>query len=175
MCAAPPLPASHVRFTGMGIRNSAFLPIILGVAAAHAADVDLDAAIARNRMGTLTIRTAPGAKITVEQVRHEFWFGATLPGGIFSGRNTPEDIAKWKQIFTSHFSAGVPEADFKWDVMERQKGQVNYTIVDSMLAWAGKEGIALRGHCIFWGVPNHVQPWLKEMNDEDVKPTPVGR
>jgi len=31
-------------------------------------------------MGTLVIHTAPGANVTVEQVRHEFWFGATLPG-----------------------------------------------------------------------------------------------
>ena len=142
--------------------------------AAAAADADLDASIAKNRMGTLEIRR-PRRKVTVEQVRHEFWFGATLPGGIFSGRSAPEDIAKWKEIFPSHFNAGVPEADFKWDVMERQKGQVNYTVVDAMLAWADKEGIPLRGHCIFWGVPNHVQPWLKEMSDDDFKATVAER
>ena len=38
-----------------------------------------------------------------------------------------------------------------------------------------EEGIALRGHCIFWGVPNHVQPWLKEMNDDDFKATVFAR
>jgi GH35 family endo-1,4-beta-xylanase len=164
-------PPSYAKFTGMGIRNSAFSLILLSAAGAHAADVDLDAAIARNRTGTLTIRTAPGAKVAVEQVRHEFWFGATLPGGMFSGRNTPEDIAKWKEIFVSHFNAGVPEADFKWDVMERQQGQVNFSVVDSMLAWAEKAGIMVRGHCIFWGVPNHVQTWLKDMTDDDFKTT----
>ena len=147
----------------------------MGAAAAQAADADLDAAIARNRMGTLVIHTAPGAKVAVEQVRHEFWFGATLPGGVFSGRNTPEDIAKWKEIFVSHFNAGVPEADFKWDVMERQKGQVNYSVLYNMLAWAEKAGIMMRCHCIFWGVPNHVQPWLKAMNDDDFKATVAER
>src|ERR1035438_6698105 len=163
------------RFTAMGIRKCVFSLLLLGAAGMYAADAGLDSSIARNRMGTLVIRTAPGAKITVEQVRHEFWFGATMPGGIFSGRNTPQDIAKWKEIFISHFNAGVPEADFKWDVMERQKGQVNYAVVDNMLAWAGKEGIALRGHCIFWGVPDHVQPWLKQMNDDDFKATVAER
>ena len=153
---------------------SVFL-LLLVAAGIRAADSDLEASIARNRMGTLVIRTVPGAKVAVEQLRHEFWFGATLPGGIFSGRSTPEDIAKWKEIFASHFNAGVPEADFKWDVMERQKGQVNYTVVDNMLAWAAHEGIILRGHCIFWGVPNHVQPWLKEMNDNDFKATVAER
>ncbi len=145
------------------------LAVLLGVVHLYAADADLESSIARNRMGTLTIRTSPGARVAVEQVSHEFWFGATLPGGMFSGRNTPEDVARWKQIFKSHFNAGVPEADFKWDVMERQQGQVNYSVVDKMLAWADQEGIPLRGHCIFWGVPNHVQPWLKEMSDPDFR------
>ena len=159
----------------MRIRIS-ILPLALcGAAGLCAADAGLDAAIAKNRMGTLTIRTAPGASVKVEQTRHEFWFGATLAGGVFSGRTSPEDAAKWKEIFVSHFNAGVPEADFKWDVMERQKGQVNYSVVDSMLAWADKAGITLRGHCIFWGVPNHVQPWLKEMNDVDFKATVAER
>jgi len=143
--------------------------LLLGAGAALAADDALEQSIVRNRMGVLTIRTSPGAKIAVEQVRHEFWFGATLPGGVFNGRATAEDAAKWKQVFLSHFNAGVPEADFKWDVMERQKGQVNYTVVDNMLDWAAKEGIPLRGHCVFWGVPNHVQSWLKEMSDDDFK------
>ena len=144
---------------------------LLACSSLLASEAELDSAIARNRMGTLVIRTAPGAPISVEQVRHEFWFGATLPGGIFSGRNTPEDVARWKEIFVQHFNAGVPEADFKWDVMERQKGQVNYAVVDRMLDWAEKQEISMRGHCVFWGVPNHVQPWLKEMKDEDLTAT----
>jgi endo-1,4-beta-xylanase len=159
----------------MEVRNCFAGLALLAAAALHAADPGLDASIATNRMGTLVIRTAPGASITVEQVRHDFWFGATLPGGVFSGRTSPADIARWKEVFLSHFNAGVPEADFKWDVMERQRGQVNYTVVDNMVDWAGKEGIPLRGHCIYWGVPNHVQPWLKEMNDDEFKATVAER
>ncbi len=153
----------------MCLRKTVLPLLLLSALAAYAANADLDASVARIRMGPLVIRTAPGARVTVEQVRHEFWFGSTLPGGVFSGRYTPEDIAKWKAVFLSHFNAGVPEADFKWDVMEKQQGLVNYAVVDKMLAWADQEGIPLRGHCIFWGVPNHVQPWLKEMNDHDFR------
>ncbi len=143
--------------------------VLLGASAAAAADSDLDASIARNRMGTLVIRSAPGAKVTVEQTRHEFWFGATLPSGVFTGRTPEADIAKWKETFRTHYNAGVPEGDFKWDVMERQQGVVNYAVVDSMLAWADQEGIPLRGHCIFWGIPNHVQPWLKAFSDDEFR------
>jgi len=140
-----------------------------GAAALFSAEADLDSSIAKHRMGTLVIRAIPGAKVTVVQMRHEFWFGATLPGGIFMGRNSPEDTAKFKEIFTNHFNAGVIEASFKWDVMERARGQVDYSAVDNMLAWADKAGIPLRGHCIFWGVPNHVQSWAKEMDDEGLR------
>jgi len=167
--------AKRARLTAMGTGKFVFSLLPFCVAALYADDAARDAAIASNRMGALYIRTVPGARVSVEQVRHEFWFGATLPGGIFSGRSSPEDIVKWKEIFTGHFNAGVPEADFKWDVMERQQGQVNFAVVDNMLAWAAREGIPLRGHCIFWGVPNHVQTWLKEMSDEDFQTTVARR
>ena len=151
------------------MRLRALLLVPLGAAALMAADADLDASIARIRAGTLTIRTAPGAQVRVEQLRHEFWFGAPLPAGVFTERSKPEDIAKYKEIFTSHFNAGVIEASFKWHDMERERGQVNYSIVDTMLAWADKEGIPLRGHCIFWGVPNYVQNWVKALDDAQLR------
>jgi len=136
---------------------------------AIASDANLDASIARYRMGTLVVRTAPNAKVKVEQFRHEFWFGATLPTGIFSGRGNPDDAARFQEIFASHFNAGVPEVALKWDAMEPQKGAVNYTTLDNILAWARQKGIAMRGHCIFWGVPNHVQDWLKALSDPEFK------
>jgi RNA polymerase sigma factor (sigma-70 family) len=114
---------------------------------------------------------SPGAKVTVEQIRHEFFFGATLPTGIFTGRNSPEDIAKFKETFTTLFNAGVIEGSFKWHEMERERGKVDYSIVDNMLAWADKEGIPLRGHCIYWGIPNRVQDWVKALSDDELRLT----
>lgn len=153
------------------------LPLLSVVftASLFAADADLDAAIAKNRMGVLVIRTTPGAKVSVEQLRHEFWFGATLPTGIFTGTSKPEDITKFKETFVKHFNAGVIENSFKWPEMERQRGLVNYAPVDAMLAWADKEGIPLRGHCIYWGIPNRVQEWLKTMSDEELRATLMQR
>ena len=58
-----------------------------GMAGLFAADADLDASIARNRTGTLVIRARPGAKIAVEQLRHGFWFGATLAVRAFYGKH----------------------------------------------------------------------------------------
>jgi GH35 family endo-1,4-beta-xylanase len=151
----------------MAIRNA--YAAVLFSAVLFAADVDLDSSIARLRMGDLVIRTAPGAKVTVEQLRHEFWFGATLPTGMFNGQGSPETVAKFKEVFTTHFNAGVIEGAFKWHEMERERGKVNYSVVDNMLAWADREGIPLRGHCIFWGVPNRVQNWVKELSDGELR------
>lgn len=130
---------------------------------------DPSPAIAKHRMGTLVVKAAPGARIEVEQLRHEFWFGATLPGSIFNGRASAQDVAKFDEVFLSHFNAGVIESAFKWHDMEREKGRVDYSTVDAMLAWAHKHDIPLRGHCIYWGIPNRVQPWVKELNDDDLR------
>ncbi len=151
----------------MIIRSVTFAALL--AASLFAADADLDPSIARLRMGNILVRTAPGAKVSVEQLRHEFWFGATLPTGVFSGQADPETVAKFKEVFKTHFNAGVIEGAFKWHEMEREKGKVNYAVVDNMLAWAGKEGLPLRGHCIFWGVPNRVQNWLKELSDDELR------
>jgi len=59
----------------------------------------------------------------------------------------------------------------KWHDMERRPGRVNYAIVDAILAWTDRHEIPLRGHNIFWGIPNRVQPWLKEMDDVMLKET----
>jgi endo-1,4-beta-xylanase len=152
----------------MAVRNGLLL-LLCGTSGLFAADADLDAAIARNRMGTLVIRAAPGARVTVEQIRHEFWFGATLPNGIFNGRASADDAAKFKEVFTSHFNAAVLESGFKWHEMEAERGKVNYSTVDAMLAWADQVGIPVRGHCIYWGIPNRVQNWVKELSDADLR------
>jgi GH35 family endo-1,4-beta-xylanase len=149
--------------------------VLAGAARLSAAGPDPESPIARHRMGTLTIRTAPGAKISVEQIRHDFWFGATLPGSVFNGRATPEDAAKFRDVFLSLFNAGVIESAFKWHDMERERGRVDYSVVDRMLAWADREEIPLRGHCIFWGVPRFVQSWLKDLPDDELRLAVQGR
>jgi GH35 family endo-1,4-beta-xylanase len=142
--------------------------------AAPPTDAELDASIARNRQGVLVIRARPGTQIRVQQLKHEFWFGATLPGAVFTGRASAEDTAKFREVFLSHFNAGVIESAFKWHDMEKEKGKVDYSTVDSMLDWADENGLPLRGHCIFWGVPKYVQPWVKELADGPLR-TAIGQ
>jgi endo-1,4-beta-xylanase len=59
----------------------------------------------------------------------------------------------------------------KWPSMERQKGQVDYSVVDGILNWTKANNIPLRGHNLFWGIPQFVQPWVKEMPDKELEQT----
>lgn len=128
--------------------------------------VDLDRAIAKHRKGVLEIRATPNTEIQVEQQRHEFWFGAALANEAFDGRMPAADREKYLAVFLTNFNAAVTENALKWHDMERQKGKVKYSTVDSILSWTDQNKIPLRGHNIFWGVPDQVQSWLKELPDD---------
>jgi GH35 family endo-1,4-beta-xylanase len=136
-----------------------------------AADSNLDQSIRKVRMGTLVIETTPGAEVRVEQLRHEFWFGAALASQMFSGRADVEEAARYKKVFLENFNAAVTENALKWHSMEQTKGAVDYSIADEILAWTSQREIPLRGHNVFWGIPNRVQPWLKTMDDNELRST----
>lgn len=132
---------------------------------------ELAQAIAKNRMGTLVIQTQPGAQVAVEQLRHEFWFGAALSSEMFGSYANPQTAAKYKETFLANFNAAVTENAVKWPSMERERGKVNYATVDAILKWTEQQGIPLRGHNIYWGSSRFIQPWIKGLNDDELRAT----
>lgn len=140
-----------------------------GVAAADAARDD--EAIRRHRMGTLVVQAAPGATVRVEQVNHEFWFGAALANQAFDGAMPAADAARYKQVFLEYFNSAVTENALKWLSMESRRGQVNYATVDAILAWTDENKLPLRGHNIFWGIEQFVPEWLKQLDDAELRRT----
>ena len=95
------------------------------VAGSAAAASDLNEAIRQVRMGTLVVEAEPGVKVRVEQLRHEFWFGAALANQPFSGRMAAEDQARYRAVFLENFNAAVTENALKWHVMEPRQGQLS--------------------------------------------------
>ena len=133
---------------------------------------ETDRSIAEIRKGELTVKAHKGEKITIEQVRHQFWFGCAISNNPFSdGLMSASDIQQFKETFLANFNAAVTENAVKWGNMEREKGKVNYAIVDAILNWTTENDIPLRAHNVYWGVPNNVQAWLKDMNDQDLEQT----
>jgi GH35 family endo-1,4-beta-xylanase len=132
---------------------------------------EIDLQIRQNRMGNLTVEAKPGARVRVEQIRHEFWFGAAISSSAFNGRLSAEDKQKYDAVFLANFNAAVTENALKWHSMERRRGQVDYSVVDAMLDWTEAHDIPLRGHNIFWGIPQFVQDWIKELDDQTLMAT----
>lgn len=129
----------------------------------------LNDSIQKYRTGIIVVKTTPNIKVELEQLRHEFWFGATLPNNIFNGNANEEDIKKFKETYRENFNAAVTENALKWGQMEPQKGKVNFNLVDNMLSWSEENHIPLRGHNIYWGTERFVQDWLKNLNDKQLK------
>ena len=127
--------------------------------------------IAKHRKGQLIIKAKPGDQVKVEQLSHEFWFGCAISNGFVGGSMSENDIRQYDEKFLKNFNSAVTENAVKWGSMERQKGEVNYAVVDGILNWTEKNHIPLRGHNLFWGIPKFVQPWLKEMDDNELRQT----
>ncbi|MFW6310077.1 MAG: endo-1,4-beta-xylanase, partial [Prolixibacteraceae bacterium] len=81
----------------------------------------------------------------------------------------------YKEKFLANFNSAVTENAVKWGNMERRKDQVRYDLVDAMLEWTDKNEIPLRAHNLFWGIDKFVQPWVKELSDEELEQTMKNR
>jgi GH35 family endo-1,4-beta-xylanase len=140
----------------------------------------LNQSIAEIRMDELTVKAKPGEQITIEQVRHQFWFGCVLDGMPFGGNDgwpvpmSESEKKQYRNKFLENFNSAAVES-IKWFYMEREKGIVNYSVVDAILDWTKENEIPLRGACIYWGAP-----WgdifmglsrLKEMDDKELEKT----
>lgn len=130
---------------------------------------ELNKNIDKHRKGTITVKATAGAKVEIEQLSHEFWFGCAIPDGVFNGKTPESDRAMFKQKFLELFNSAVTENAVKWANMEPRKGEVNYAIVDAILEWCEAHNIPLRAHNLFWGIHQFVQPWVKELSDEELE------
>jgi len=131
--------------------------------------------IAKYRKGELIVKAKRGSQVTVEQLRHEFWFGCAIPNSL-AGSMSKSNLNQFKEKFLENFNAAATENALKWMIMEPRKDEVNYTVVDSILRWTEKNNIPLRGHNLFWGIvrsPNtgqqYVQQWVMDLNDDELK------
>lgn len=110
-----------------------------------------------------------GAAIAAELIRHEFLFGAN--GFMVEGFPNPAENRKFDQAFTGLFNfVTIP---FYWKGIEPRRGVVRYEASseplyrrpppETVLAWAGKQGLTSKGHTLVWDNPTHQLPdWLPE-------------
>lgn len=131
----------------------------------------INESIEKYRKGEIIVKAKRGDQVNIEQLRHEFWFGCAISNSIAGGSWSENDLRQYKEKFLQNFNSAVTENAVKWGSMERRKGEVNYSVVDAILKWTEENHIPLRGHNLFWGIPQFVQPWVKELDDNELRKT----
>lgn len=121
----------------------------------------------RRSSGTLVIRTADGrpaagARVHVEQVRHEFLFGCNL--FMFDRCGEAEAEAAYRQRFAALLNFAT--LGFYWASYERERGRPDYEYTDRVLEWTRTQGIPCKGHPLVWDHPAGSPRWLPEDDDE---------
>jgi endo-1,4-beta-xylanase len=132
----------------------------------------IEARIAEIRMGDMIVKTSPGADVNVRQVRHEFLFGTAITNQLAENdTNTmsPQDRKMFLKILAENFNYAVHENALKWYDCEKQLNVVDYSIADSIWEICHELNIPMRGHCIFWAKDKYIMPWLKQLNNDDLR------
>ena len=121
-----------------------------------------EAAIEKNRKADAKIRIVDtagrplsGVKVSVEQISHEFLFGANIY--MFDRCKTDAQNLLYKRRFADLFNYAT--VGFYWRWYETQRGRPNYRYTDQVVAWCREEGIRMKGHPLLWGDEAGVPPW----------------
>ncbi|MCQ2055734.1 MAG: endo-1,4-beta-xylanase [Fibrobacter sp.] len=101
------------------------------------------------RKKDFTVKAAPGAKVSVKLVRHDFPFGTAL--NIWT--DSPKDsIENWyKAKAKKFFWHAVSENQFKWPEYEPKKGKIKKEEMYRYVKFTQENGWKLRGHALMWG------------------------
>ena len=134
----------------------------------------IEARIREHRMGELIVKTAPGAEVKVEQLRHEFWFGTAVSNSMAPGgsrwRMSEANLTKYKEVLAANFNAAVHENALKWHNCERSKtGGFDYSAAEAIYKFCADSDIVMRGHCIFWCTDRNVQGWVRQLGKEELR------
>ena len=99
--------------------------------------------------------------------RHSFLFGTAIAHAPFV--DAGNDGRNYRQFILDHFSALVCENEMKWYATEVEHGREDYAPADAMLAFGEQNGLAMRGHCLFWEKEEFAQPWLSALDQSGTR------
>lgn len=169
--ALEPLPAADATGGGTGA-DPAPMSAAYGERWNPAEQARIDADIRSNRMAAAILRLPslkPGADVTVEQLSHDFLFGANC--FLFGDLKTPEKNQRYAETFGTLFNAvTVP---FYWRTLEPERGKPRYTAdspyeyrrppTDPVVAYMESRGVNINGHAIIYGMRRWGHPaWMPE-------------
>lgn len=111
--------------------------------------------------------------ITIEQVRHHFGFGGAMAYWPFDSASVTEKFGEefdnhdfivdnYGKTFAKYFEWITPENEQKWTDVQYKRGADNYYKGDSLIAFAQRNDIKVRGHNLFW---NEHMGWIPDWAD----------
>ena len=123
----------------------------------------------KHRMGLLVVKTMPGAKVTVRQMAHAFWFGTAVSSHMLNSTLSSADKDKYLAVLKDNFNSAVHENAMKWHSTEKTQGEITYQEADTVLKWCIDNGLRMRGHCVYWEVDEFVQNWIKQLDNQGLR------
>jgi GH35 family endo-1,4-beta-xylanase len=91
-------------------------------------------------------RPVPGARVVLEQQRHEFLFGCNC---FLWGRcKEPQQEEAYRRRFADLLNFAT--LGFYWSNYEPERGKPNYAYTDEVVAWTRTQGLASKGHPLVW-------------------------
>lgn len=99
-----------------------------------------------------------GAKVQVEQLRHDFRFGCNF--FMFGRCGKPELEEQYRQRFAALLNYCT--LGFYWANYERERGKPHYEYTDQVAAWTREHGITCKGHPLVWDHPAGSPAWLPD-------------
>lgn len=123
--------------------------------------------IETNRKGNFSVSIVdssgapvPGASVTIQQLTHDFLFGANLCAFDAYGQSSENNA--YKSAFTELFNYGT--GCIYWKFFEPTQGQYDsqrMAWMNSIISWASANQIQLKGHPILWMDPEAGLPtWI---------------
>jgi GH35 family endo-1,4-beta-xylanase len=104
-------------------------------------------------------KPVPGARVSVRMKRHAFGFGSAVNAQRLL-ENSP-DAEQYREIIARDFNKVTIENHLKWPQWERDRE----TGVRAA-AWLRERGIAVRGHCLFWGAEKNLPKRVTALFDQ---------
>nr|CAB3501697.1 unnamed protein product [Digitaria exilis] len=96
------------------------------------------------------------AAVSLDAVRTSFPLGAAMSQHILTN-------SAYQTWFASRFAVATFENEMKWYSTEPSPGHEDYTVPDAMMAFAKSNGIAVRGHNVFWDQPSQQPSWVSSL------------
>ncbi|KAG8650624.1 hypothetical protein MANES_07G059400v8 [Manihot esculenta] len=103
-----------------------------------------------------------GAVVSIKQTQ------SSLPFGCGMNHHILESEA-YKNWFTSRFKYTTFTNEMKWYSTEIIQGREDYTVADTMVRFAKRHGISIRGHNILWDNPKYQPDWVKNLSPNDLR------